>query len=85
MSILERWEESKAVAVCGKGGKTFANEFANASEEKKTEIVLALQSPGGIGAAVWDMIRNDRKRRNQAAADAVRNHAKTHGLGRMPQ
>ncbi len=85
MGVLERWQESGALAVCGKGGKTFAKNFASADDDMKSEIVRALQFPDGIGADVWQMLRTDKKRKNQAAVDAVFKWAKDHNLGRMPQ
>ena len=85
MSVLERWGESGAAAVCGKKGKSFVDAFARASDEVKTEMVRALQSADGIGFEVWKMIRTDNKRKNQDAVNAVCKWAKDKGLGRMPQ
>ena len=85
MSVLERWQESGAAAVCGKKGKSFADAFTRADDDAKTEIVRALQSDEGIGAEVWNMIRTDKKRKCQSAVDAVFKWAKDKGLGGMPQ
>ena len=85
MSVLERWQELGAPAVCGKNGKSFVDAFSRASDDVKTEMVRALQSMDGIGSEVWKMIRTDKKRKNQDAVSAVFKWARDNGLGRMPQ
>lgn len=85
MSLLERWKESGAAAVCGKDGKTLAAFIASADDAGKDELVRALQSSDGVGAEVWEMIRTDKKRKNQAVVDAVFKWSKERKLGRMPQ
>jgi hypothetical protein len=44
-----------------------------------------MQRDEGIGAEIWNMLRTDKKRKNQTVVDSVRKWAKDRKLGRMPQ
>jgi CRISPR type III-B/RAMP module RAMP protein Cmr6 len=85
MSIEDLWREQGAAAICGKAGKTFESVFCRSDDEKKDEIVKVLQQVEGVGAEVWNMLRTDKKRKNQNAVTAVFKWAKDRKLGRMPQ
>jgi CRISPR type III-B/RAMP module RAMP protein Cmr6 len=85
MSVEELWQEQGAAAICGKAGKTFESVFRRSADEKKDEIVKVLQQVEGVGAEVWNMLRTDKKRKNQNAVTAVFKWAKDRKLGRMPQ
>ena len=86
LPILEQWSgDGGAAAVCGKAGKSFASKWSHATDEERAIVVKALQAAEGLGHDVWVMLRTDKKRKNQAAADAVFKFAKEHSLGRMPQ
>jgi CRISPR type III-B/RAMP module RAMP protein Cmr6 len=85
MSIEDLWREQGAAAICGKAGKTFESVFCRSDDEKKDEIVKVLQQVEGVGAEVWNMLRTDKKRKNQNAVTAVFKWVKDRKLGRMPQ
>jgi hypothetical protein len=85
MSVEELWQEQGAAAICGKKGKTFESIFCRSDDEKKDEIVQVMQRDEGIGAEIWNMLRTDKKRKNQTVVDSVRKWAKDRKLGRMPQ
>lgn len=86
LPVLEQWAgNGGAAAVCGKGGKAFEAKWSRATEEQRKEIVLAMQSGDGIGHEVLQMLRTDKKRKNQNVVDTISKFAKDHKLGRMPQ
>ena len=86
LPILEQWAgNGDAAAVCGKGGKNFAQKWNQATDEQRSDVVKALRAAEGLGHDVWVMLRTDKKRKNQAAADAVFKFVKEQGLRRMPQ
>ena len=86
LPILDQWSGlGGAAAVCGKGGKTFEMKWGQATEEQRKEVVLAMQSADGLGHDVWQMLRTDKKRKNQNAVSLIFKFAKEHNLGRMPQ
>ena len=86
LPILEQWANNGgAAAACGKGGMAFAGNWNRATDDTKDAVVKSLQSTEGLGHDVWQMLRNDKKRKNQDAVSAVFKWCKTRGLGRMPQ
>lgn len=86
LPLLDQWAgDGGAAAVCGKGGKAFAQKWGQASDEQRSEVVKAFQAAEGLGHDVWLMLRTDKKRKNPDAVGAVFKFAKDHGLGRIPQ